>query len=408
MTSHDLQLARERKAHPMMALEAARHAKRLVVFTPCGSAIDGLVELARRDMPGLAGADVAHRMVTFNPDCLWGITRRSVFDAKNPLAEGFIAFLMLNKAGAERLAHGTFNGSNPDVAYLVRQNEKPFAIYTWVVYAPGMLAGGVPLVLQKISTPLYADVDLYARAATADGRRFAEFLGFRPGATIAGIDAPHLHSFHRSAGTHGEMPPYDTDSLPRRADHVSIGVARTFEDLFRVASVRAATFMAEQECPYGEEFDGNDLSATHLLCHLGDEPVGCVRIRCFADFAKIERLAVRPEFRKHGLAQALARAAIELCRMKGYRRMYGHAARHMIRFWSQFGFCVLDGATEFVFSDFDYTEMVLDTDRHPQAVTLGLDPYILIRPEGKWHIPGILERSAKRGVSRPSVAPART
>ena len=66
----------------------------------------------------------------------------------------------------------------------------------------------------------------------------------------------------------------------------------------RVAAIRNSVYIGEQECPYEEEYDGNDLSATHLLAYIGDEPVGCLRLRFFADFAKFERIAIRKEFRK--------------------------------------------------------------------------------------------------------------
>ena len=62
-------------------------------------------------------------------------------------------------------------------------------------------------------------------------------------------------------------------------------------------AIRGAIYMAEQRCPFEEEFDGNDFSATHLICHKNGEPVGCMRIRYFAGFAKLERLAVRQEGR---------------------------------------------------------------------------------------------------------------
>ena len=88
----------------------------------------------------------------------------------------------------------------------------------------------------------------------------------------------------------------------------------------RVTSIRSAVYMSEQECPYDEEFDGNDFSATHLIGYVGNEPAGCLRVRYFADFAKIERLAVRKEFRKTRLAFQIVRAGIELCRAKGYRQ----------------------------------------------------------------------------------------
>jgi predicted GNAT family N-acyltransferase len=184
---------------------------------------------------------------------------------------------------------------------------------------------------------------------------------------------------------------------------LSVTIARTIEDVMRVTSIRAAVYMAEQECPYDEEFDGNDFSATHLIGYVGNEPAGCLRVRYFADFAKIERLAVRREFRKTRLAFQIVRAGIELCRAKGYRRLYGHSQKRLLNFWGRFGFRPLEGGKEFAFSDFDYQEIVLDTVRHPKAIAIGVDPYIMIRPEGRWHVPGILERSAIRPVTRPSV-----
>ncbi len=66
-------------------------------------------------------------------------------------------------------------------------------------------------------------------------------------------------------------------------------------------------------------------------------------------------------------------------------------------FWEQRGFERMRGAREFVFSDFDYVEVKLETAKHPQRISLDEDPYVLIRPEGQWDTPGILELSASRG-----------
>ena len=43
-----------------------------------------------------------------------------------------------------------------------------------------------------------------------------------------------------------------------------------------------------------------------------------------------------------------------------------------------------------------------DAARAAQPESMETDPYVVIRPEGNWQEPGILERSAARGVSRPS------
>nr|WP_291607022.1 GNAT family N-acetyltransferase [Bradyrhizobium sp.] len=182
-------------------------------------------------------------------------------------------------------------------------------------------------------------------------------------------------------------------------DTVSITLVRSIEDFMRVVSVRSATFVAEQDCPYEEEFDGNDFCASHLIGYVGKEPVGCLRVRYFADFAKLERLAVRHEFRSRQLGTRLMRAGVELCRMKGYRSVYGRAQKDLLQYYVNMGWRPLEGRPEFFFSDHAYIEIVIDPEPDAQAIALGMDPYVLMRPEGKWDQPGILDRSASRGAS---------
>ena len=207
---------------------------------------------------------------------------------------------MLSQEGLRRLAAGTFDATRPDLTLLAPQHEKPAGIYVWALHARGSLAAGVALVFEKISTPLYLDVDLYARAVTEEGQRFLETLGFRPGAIVRGAPAPHLHVFNRKDQSKREPSPlYDSYNDGHTGRKISVTVARSFDDLARVISVRSAVYLSEQECPYDEEFDGNDLAATNLIGYVGKEPAGCLRIRYFADFAKLERLAVRQRVSQH-------------------------------------------------------------------------------------------------------------
>lgn len=182
---------------------------------------------------------------------------------------------------------------------------------------------------------------------------------------------------------------------------ISIRVAASLSDLMQVVAIRGAVYMGEQECPYDEEFDGNDFCAMHLIGSVGSEPAACMRIRFFADFAKLERLAVRHEFRGTALVFEIARAAKELCRLKGYTRIYGHARERLIPFWKRLGARPIEPQRPVVFSDFSYTEMLIPTERHPNALSLETDPYVLIRPEGEWDKPGPLEVSAQRPVTSP-------
>jgi predicted GNAT family N-acyltransferase len=381
-------------------LNPSNLAKRLVVFTPGGAGVAELVEGAARKIGAMASVDTVHKVVTFNPDNLWAVARKSRYHSENQRGEGFVAFLMLNALGLSALADGSLNGLDPDLSLLAAQNEKPAAIYVWGLYAPGILAAGVSLVFEKISSPLYQDVPLYARAVTQDGRDFLETIGFRPGARIGRSTLDHLHMFVRGEDA-SLLPAYDTYRVGKNKGTAAVSVARSMEDLFKVMSIRSAVYMAEQECPYEEEFDGNDLSATHLVGYVGDEPAATLRLRFFADFAKLERVAVRHEFRNTRIAFEMVKAAIELSQVKGYRRLYGHARKRLMAFWTRFGFRTFEGGSELVFSDHDYVEMLLEMDRHPNAITIGVNPYMIIRPEGRWHVPSVLEKSASRPLSRP-------
>jgi predicted GNAT family N-acyltransferase len=389
--------------HPLDMLDTQQLSGRLVAFTPTGMQVDSLMNDARKLIGRLAANEVVHRVISHNPDTLWAIARRDRYRSSLPAAEGFVAYLMLNDAGLRGLLDGSLNAGDPGLSMIARQNEKPAGIYVWCVYAPGVIAGGMPLTVEKISTRLYRDVDVYARAATAQGLRLMQTMGFEPDAEYAGIANPNVHVYRRSTTKPRQAPIYDNYSGHAAPHHLSTAIARTLEDVMRVMTIRGAVYIGEQECPYEEEFDGNDFSATHLIGYVGKEPAACIRIRYFAEFAKVERLAVRKEFRKTRLAFRMVQAAIELCRVKGYRRLYGHAQKRLVNFWARFGFRTFAGGRELIFSDFDYVEMVLDTERHPQAISIGVDPYIMIRPEGRWHLPGILERSAIRPVTRPSV-----
>jgi predicted GNAT family N-acyltransferase len=196
------------------------------------------------------------------------------------------------------------------------------------------------------------------------------------------------------------VSPLDSEAVSVAA-RPEIRVARTLQDMMQVVSLRSAVYMAEQSCPFDEEFDGNDFCALHLVGSIDGEPAGCIRARFFAEFAKLERLAVRNEFRRSTLAFDLVRAGIELCRLKGYRQIYGHAQDRLVPFWKRFGAKPIEPKRSLAFSDFGYTEMLLETEPHPEALSLAADPYVLIRPEGEWHRPGVLERSATRPVTSP-------
>src|SRR3984893_505999 len=201
-----------------------------------------------------------------------------------------------------------------------------------------------------------------------------------------------------------ERPARDepAESAASRSNSVSIRVASSMNDLMQVVAIRAAAFLAEQNCPYAEEFEGNDFCALHLIGAVNDEPAACLRVRFFADFAKLERLAGRRGVCRSPLAFEIVHAAIKLSRRKGYTRLYGHAQDRLVPFWSRFGGQAMKGRRPLKFSDSSYTEMMMVTERDPEALSLASDPHVLIGPEGSWDEPGPLERSAARPVTSPN------
>ena len=109
---------------------------------------------------------------------------------------------------------------------------------------------------------------------------------------------------------HGTRLPSSTNTNP---PSISIRIARDPNDLMLVTAIRAAVYLAEQDCPIEEEFDGNDLVAAHFIGFVGTEPAGCLRVRFFGEFAKVERLAVR---RSYAWSPAFRRPALPRPRLR--------------------------------------------------------------------------------------------
>jgi predicted GNAT family N-acyltransferase len=189
------------------------------------------------------------------------------------------------------------------------------------------------------------------------------------------------------------------DDMPSGTETVT--VVRNIDDLQKAVAIRAMVYMGEQKCPYDEEFDGNDFCGMHLIGWIAGEPAACLRIRFFAEFAKVERLAVRPEYRRSTIAFRIVRRAIGIIARKGYTRIYGHAQEGLEMFWARFGSKPMANSQPFSFSGYTYREVLLDLPRAKDAISVSTDPLVIIRPEGDWDEKGVLEgrRSAGPGAT---------
>lgn len=329
----------------------------------------------------LAGNEVLARLRTFNPQIFQSI------HAGNRLL-GLAAWLPLNELGLGALLSGHLDASDPHLSYLCAPGVQPVAAYCWYVHAPRRLVRALPAILNELSQ-LAPGAPVYTRPVHAHAVGLLVKLGFvsvQSGATGPG-------SLYWIAGT---LESGNDPSTAPAKPVISCRLAYTVEDMMKVFTVRAATYMHEQYCPYAEEFDGNDFCAAHFLGLIGEEPAGCIRVRFFAGFVKIERLAVRHEFRRSRLAFQLVKHAIAFARRKGYQTAYGHCAADLIKFWGRFGFKPIPHRAPFAFSGVLYHEMIAELDAEPSRIAIGEDPYILVRPENLWDVPGPLDRSKSR------------
>lgn len=168
-------------------------------------------------------------------------------------------------------------------------------------------------------------------------------------------------------------------------------------------ALRAAVYMGEQHCPYWEEFDGNDYTATHLVLYVDGEPAGAMRLRWFASFAKFERAVILKRYRSYGLFLPFVEWAKDFARKKGYAKAYLHSQHRLWEIMSRIGFHKVDDRI-FHFSDHEYGALVCDlTAPDCEIPTVFTDPMVLNRPEDQLDMPGILEQSIERGASNPHV-----
>lgn len=110
------------------------------------------------------------------------------------------------------------------------------------------------------------------------------------------------------------------------------------QEFLKVVSIRSIVFIHEQSCPYLEEVDGLDNEAQHILGEIDSEPFACGRIRYINDYAKLERIAIRKQWRKKGYGDALVKFMIEEANRQGVFKLKIHAQTQALRFYEKLCF----------------------------------------------------------------------
>ena len=110
----------------------------------------------------------------------------------------------------------------------------------------------------------------------------------------------------------------DTATLPGTPE-IHVLWARSPEDLSGALHVREQVFIREQGVDRTEEIDGRDQQAEHVVAlELGsDRVIGTLRLLVDAHTAKVGRVAVERDWRRHGIAARMLALALQGARERG-------------------------------------------------------------------------------------------
>ncbi|MBW4527860.1 MAG: GNAT family N-acetyltransferase [Phormidium tanganyikae FI6-MK23] len=121
--------------------------------------------------------------------------------------------------------------------------------------------------------------------------------------------------------------------------HFSIKVADFERDLSDIFAIRTRVFQDEQGVDPAMEFDGLDQTATHFLAYDEETAIGTARIRFLdAHTAKLERVAVLANLRKHGVGRKIVETALEFLANKNISDLRIHAQISVVAFYQKLGF----------------------------------------------------------------------
>ena len=331
-------------------------------------------------LPNLAPDAVLFALRAKNPSIFQIITEK-----RTNRIIGLNAQLPLSHEGLDALLSGAFRPASPLPEYVALPEEKVEAIYAWLVYSPRNYVGTIAGLVEYVERYAPDGCAVFCRAYHEQAASLFDQCGYEkanryyPGAPGDLLVAQPIKEARAAP-------------KPERQPEVKVDIIRSLDQFLKVMSVRAATYIAEQECPFAEDYDGNDFCSSHVLAEVDGEPAGCLRIRYFKDFVKFERLAVRHEYRTSKLAFRIVRTAMKFIAQKGFDRVYGHARFDLVRFWESFGFRPIPGRPKFIFSDIEFVEMEGPVKPVPDIVKVGMPPHHILRPEGQWDVPSIFER----------------
>lgn len=172
----------DKHARNFRTLDYTFYGRGYTTFSPNREIIGHSLELARKDVPGLAALDDVMRVYLHNPDTICAFSREWQGEpGGSPI--GILAHLPLTHEGAIALFNGDLNTANPDLKYICKPHQRAAALYFWFIYVPYGQGGGISLVMEKMTSAKNKDLPIFCKAANEKAKAFFERMGFVMGAT---------------------------------------------------------------------------------------------------------------------------------------------------------------------------------------------------------------------------------
>ncbi len=122
------------------------------------------------------------------------------------------------------------------------------------------------------------------------------------------------------------------------SSEITVKVVETEEELDAAIGVRFRVFVEEQQVPPEEELDAYDAAATHAIALHQGRVVGTGRVILDQDSARIGRMAVDREWRRHGIGGLLLLFLEEEARTQGVTVFVLHAQEYVKSFYAAHGY----------------------------------------------------------------------
>lgn len=112
-------------------------------------------------------------------------------------------------------------------------------------------------------------------------------------------------------------------------------------DFQQCMAIRHQVFILGQNVPQEIEIDGQDMHCDHYLLFVKEQSAGVARVRYIKDIAKIQRVAILPEFQGRHLGQVLMEFIIaDINQHHHVKKIKLSSQVHALVFYEKLGFSV--------------------------------------------------------------------